>query len=138
MYITDIPTPVRVRAEVTADNTSIRVSWEWLHQGLLMCLESVRVDYKPEGVLSPAMYTVDNTTSTSATLSNLQCNTQYIINVYADGGRTGIRSVPRVVFLPARGSVALILATYKWCTLVTHYCISLQSLPLPLKSQLNS
>jgi len=46
---TDIPTPVRVRAEVTTDNTSIRVLWEWSGQGLLMCLASVRVDYQPEG-----------------------------------------------------------------------------------------
>ena len=28
------------------------------------------------------MYTVDNTTATSATLSNLQCNTEYTILVY--------------------------------------------------------
>ena len=51
------------------------------------------------------MYTVDNTTSTSATLSNLQCNTEYIIFVYVEGGRilTGIRSAPRIVSLPARG-----------------------------------
>jgi len=49
------------------------------------------------------MYAVDNATATSATLSNLQCNTQYTISVYVEGGRTGKRSVMRVVFLPARG-----------------------------------
>ena len=63
----------------------------------------VRVDYQPEGG-SLVMYTVDNATATSATLSNLQCNTQYTISVYAEGGRTGRRSVTRVVFLPARGT----------------------------------
>ena len=136
-YLTAIPTPVIVRAEATADNTSIRVLWEWSHEGELLCLDSVTVDYQPEGG-SLMMYTVDNTTATSATLSNLLCNTQYTISVYAEGGRTGSRSVIRVVSLPARGSVALILATYIWCTHVTHYCISLQSLPLPLKSLLNS
>ena len=56
-----------MRAEVTADNTSIRVLWEWSRQGLLMCLESVRVDYQPEGVFRPMMYTVDSRTATSAT-----------------------------------------------------------------------
>ena len=100
---TDIPTPVRVRAEVTTDNTSIRVLWDWSRQGLLVCLESVRVDYQPEGG-SLMMYTVDSATATSATLSNLQCNTQYTISVYAKGVSTGSRSVFRVVSLPARGS----------------------------------
>ena len=90
-------------AEVTADNTSIRVLWEWSRQGLLMCLDSVRVDYQPEGG-SLMMYTVDNATATSATLSNLLCNTQYTISVYASGGTTGMRSLYRTVSPPARGS----------------------------------
>ena len=88
MHITDIPAPVRVRAEATADNTSIRVLWEWSGQGLLICLDSVRVDYQPEGG-SLMMYTMDSATATSATLSNLPCNTQYTITVVASGGRTG-------------------------------------------------
>ena len=105
MHITDILYPVRVRAEATADNTSIRVLWEWSRQGLLMCLDSVRVYYQPEGG-SRMMYTVDSATATSATLSNLQCNTQYTISVYAGVGTTSIRSLTTVVSLPARGTVA--------------------------------
>ena len=92
-----------MRGEVTTDNTSIRVLWDWSRQGLLVCLESVRVDYQPEGG-SLMMYTVDSATATSATLSNLQCNTQYTISVYAEGGRISRRSVNRVVSLPARGT----------------------------------
>ena len=103
--ISDIPAPVRVRAEATSDNTSIRVLWEWSVQGLLICLASVRVDYQPEGG-SLMMYTVDSATATSSTLSNLPCNTHYSISVYAVGGRTGKRSVTTVVSLPARGIVA--------------------------------
>ena len=106
MHITVIPAPVGVRAEATADNTSIRVLWEWSGQGLLTCLDSVRVDYQPEAWGgSLMMYSVDSATATSATLSNLPCNTQYIISVYASGGTTGTRSVTRVVSLPARGIV---------------------------------
>ena len=88
-------------AEVTADNTSIRVSWDWSCQGVIYI---VRVEYQPEGG-SKMMYTVDNTTSTSATLSNLQCSTEYTILVYVEGGRirTGTRSAHRTVSLPARG-----------------------------------
>ena len=107
MHITDIPHAVLMRAEATTDNTSIRVLWEWSRQGVLMCLESVRVDYRPEGVFHPMMYTVDSRTATSATLSNLQCSTQYTISVYAEGGRTGKRSVTRVVSLPARGTLLI-------------------------------
>ena len=50
------------------------------------------------------MYTVDNTTATNATLRNLQCDTEYTIWVYAEGGGRGERSPSRLVFLPTRGT----------------------------------
>jgi len=99
-----IPFPVRVRTEATADNTSIRVLWEWSNEGLLTCLDSVRVDYQPEGG-SLMMYAVGSATATSATLSNLQCNTQYTISVYAEGGVLNNRSSTVLASLPARGTV---------------------------------
>ena len=70
-----------------------------------MCVDLVRVNYQPEGG-SLMRYTVGNTTATSATLHNLQCNTEYIIWVYTMGGQTGKTSVSRRVSLPARGSYA--------------------------------
>ena len=98
----DVPWPFIVRAEVTADNTSIRVSWEWSCQGVPMYINLVRVPYQPEG--GPLMmYTVSNTTATSATLSNLQCNTKYTIWVYARGGQINRTSAPGIVSLPAQG-----------------------------------
>ena len=106
---TDILTPFEVRAAVTADNTSIRVSWRWLRQFQPTCIvDLVRVHYQPEGG-SLIMYTVSNTTATSATLLNLQCDTQYTIWVYASGGRGHIngRSAPIRVSLPARGMYIL-------------------------------
>ena len=96
-------TPVGVTAEVTADNASIRVSWQWSCRGLL---DFVRVDYQPEGG-SLMSYTVDNTTATSATLPNLQCNTEYTIWVHAKGGQINRTSTPRMVSLPARGMYML-------------------------------
>ena len=99
---TDVPGPFIVRAEVTADNTSIRVSWQWSCQGVPLYINHVRVDYQPEGG-SLMMHTVDNTTAASATLPNLQCNTEYIIWVHARGGQINRTSVPRMVYLPARG-----------------------------------
>ena len=106
-----MPTPVGMRAEVTTDNTSIRVSWEWSCQGVL---DLVRVHYRPEGgslmMYALMMYAVDNTTATSATLSNLQCNTEYTISVYATSGQIDTRSAPRMVTLPLRGMYACVYA----------------------------
>ena len=94
-----------MRAEVTTDTTSIRVSWKWSCQGVV---DLLRVHYQPEGG-SLMMYTVDNTTATSATLSNLQCNTEYTISVYTSGGTTNKTSAFQMVSLPARGSYTLIM-----------------------------
>ena len=94
-----IPVPVGVGAEATADNTSIRVSWEWSCQGVL---DLVRVHYQPEGE-SLMMYTVNNTTATSATLPNLQCNMKYTVWVHVRGSQINKKSVPKKVYLPARG-----------------------------------
>ena len=107
LYCADTCLPVGVRAEATADNASIRVSWEWSHQGVSMCVDFIRVDYQPEGG-SLMMYTVDNTTATSATLSNLQCNTEYTIWVLTRSGGTGRGSPSRAVSLPARGMIVLV------------------------------
>ena len=102
MSHTDVPGPFIVRAEVTADNTSIKVSWKWLCQGMPMHINLVRVDYQPEGG-SLMMHTVGSTTATSATLPNLQCNTKYIIWVRAKGSQINRTSSPRMVSLSARG-----------------------------------
>ena len=104
------PVPFGVRAEVTADNTSIRVSWQWSCQGVL---DLVRADYQPEGG-SLMMYTVNSTTSTSATLPNLQCNTKYTIWVEASGLHNS-RSLPRMVNLPARGMLMLYNLSHSYC-----------------------
>ena len=128
----DIPDPVGVRAEATADNTSITVLWEWSLQGVVVCVNNVTVDYRPDGG-SLMMYTVDNTTTTNATLPNLQCNTKYTVWVQAKHGRTGIRSPASTISLPARGM-------YLWCNLLIHFTVvhHLQLLPLLLRSLLSS
>ena len=67
-------------------------------------LELIRVDYRSEGG-SLMMYTVGNTTATSATLSNLQCNTKYTVWVHVRGSQINKTSASRMVSLPARGIV---------------------------------
>ena len=69
-----------------------------------MCVASVVIHYQPERHPLVMMYTVDNATATSATLSNLQCNTQYTISVHAQGGVLHTSSSIRVASLPARGT----------------------------------
>ena len=99
-----------------------------------MCLASVRVYYQPEGG-SPITYTVDSTTATSATLSNLQCNTQYIISVYARGRTIGIRSLTIVVSLPARGTctsiLSILLDTYFSHILIVYTSLCIDIPPAP-------
>ena len=109
--IIDIPVPFGVRAEVTAGNRSIRVSWEWSRQGVLMCIDLVRVHYQPEGG-SLMIHTVDSTRATSATLPNLQCNTKYTIWVHARGGQINRTNTSRMVSLPARGMCMLFTPSY--------------------------
>ena len=98
MLYTDVAGPFIVRAEVTADNTSIRVSWEWSCQGVPMYINHVAivgVHYQPEGG-SLMMYIVDNTTVTSVTLPNLQCNTKYTMWIHAEGGQFNRTSSSRM------------------------------------------
>ena len=101
-HCTDIPRPVGMRTKVTADNTSIRLSWQWSPQGVPMCVYLVRVHYRPERG-SLIMYTLDNTTVTSASLLNLQCITEYTVWVYASGGLNDHTSDPMITSLLARG-----------------------------------
>ena len=108
---TDVAGPFIVRAEATADSTSIRVSWEWSCQGVPMYINSVRVHYQPEGG-SLMMHAVGGTTATSATLSNLQCDTKYTIWVHARGGQINRTSSPRMVSLPARGMYMVCKPSY--------------------------
>ena len=106
MSYIDVAGPFIVRAEATADNTSIRVSWQWSCQGVPTNIDHVRVHYQPEGG-SLMMYTVRSTTATSVTLPNLQCSTKYTILVQARGDKINRTSSPRMVSLPARGMYML-------------------------------
>ena len=60
------------------------------------------------------MYAVDNTT-TSATIPNLQCNTEYTIWVHASGGVNNSRSLLKMVNLPARGMFMFYNLSYSYC-----------------------
>ena len=132
-HCTAIPIPVGVRAEVTAGNTIIRVSCQWSCQGVV---DFVRMDYQPEGG-SLMMYTVGNTTATSATLPNLQCNTKYSIWFYARSGQINRTSSPSIVSLQTRGMYIIPILCIVYC-IVGYTIHHLQPLPLPVMSLLRS
>ena len=102
MSHTDVPGPFIVRADITADNTSIRVSWKWSCRGVPASINHVKVNYQSEGG-SLMMQTVNNTAVISAILSHLKCNTKYTIWVHAEGGQLNRTSVLRMISLPPRG-----------------------------------
>ena len=77
------------------------------------------------------MYTVDSTTATSATLPNLQCNTEYTIWVYARGGLHNKMSVPRMISLPARGMYIFSNLIYIMFVLIKQYCRTPPAPPTP-------
>ena len=129
---TAIPILFGVIAEATADNTSIRVSWQWSCQG---ALDLVTVRYRPERG-SQMMYAVNNTTSTSATLPNLQCDTKYTVWIYYRRG-TGHTSVSRMVYLPARGMCIKFSCDFLIAFTVVNTVLP-QPLPLPLMSLFSS
>ena len=136
MSHTDEPGPFIVRAEVSAENASIRVSWEWSCRGVPVSINHIKVNYQPEGG-SLMMQTVNNTAATSATLGNLQCNTRYIIRIHAIGRVNDTMSDPGIVSLPARGMYMLQSMHFIKFTVVCNTAL-LQPLPLPLKSLLGS
>ena len=129
-----------MRAEVTADNTSSRVSWQWSYQRQL---DLLTVRYRPDGG-SQMMYmiatTVVTTAITNVTLPNLQCSTKYTIWVYYDLSGTGHTSVSRLVSLPARGTCMHYLFKLSLIefTVVNTVYHSMQPLRLPLMSLLRS
>ena len=133
---TDVPGPFIVRAEVTADNTSIRVSWEWSCQGVPMHTNHVRVHYQPEGG-SLMMHTVGSISATTTTLPNLKCNTKYTIWVHAYGRVNDTTSDPRMVSLPERGMYMLQSISSSLYNIVCN-SVLFQPHLLPLKSLFSS
>ena len=101
-YCTDIPTPVRVRAEVAAENTIIRVSWEWQILNVSICVDLIRVHYLQPWRGSRAVG--NSTATTSAILPNLHV-IQSTCTIWVDpsGGRISEESSSVMVYLPARG-----------------------------------
>ena len=89
------PTPTEVTAQVM-NSSSIRISWQWTSSGPAPdCFNATFVTYCPEGGDESSLQ-LSGPAATVATLTDLQCNTNYTITVVATAGehrREGIASI---------------------------------------------
>ena len=82
-YITPAPpTPTEVTAKLI-NASSVRVIWQWTTSGpASSCFNTTHVTYRPEGG-SESSLQLSDPAATEATLTDLQCNTNYTITVVA-------------------------------------------------------
>ena len=85
------PTPT----EVTAAST-VRVTWQWMSSDQAPnCFNTTTVTYHPEGGGELSLQ-LSNPAATEATLTDLQCSTNYTISVVAAAGEHRREGVERV------------------------------------------
>jgi len=98
------PTPTNVTAEVI-NASSVRVAWQWTSSGPAPnCFNITTVTYHPEGGgESSLQLMISDPAATEATLTDLQCNTNYSITVVATTGGHRRESVERKVLLSQQG-----------------------------------
>ena len=79
------PTPTGVTTQ-TVNASSVRVAWQWTSSGQAPdCFNTTTVTYRPEGGGESSLQLSDPA-ATEATLTGLQCNTDYTITVVATAG----------------------------------------------------
>ena len=83
--------------------SSVRVIWQWSSSGPAPdCFNTTSVTYHPEGG-SESFLQLSDPAATEATLTDLQCNTNYTITVVAAAGEHMSKSVAVTVYLPLQG-----------------------------------
>ena len=93
------PTPTEVTAQFM-NASSARVTWQWNSSSPAPnCFNTTTVTYHPEGGGESSLQLSDPA-ATEATLTNLQCNTNYTITVVTTAGEHRRESV---AFLPLQG-----------------------------------
>ena len=79
------PTPTGITSQFT-NASSVRVAWRWTSLGPSpSCFNTTTVTYRPEGGGESSLQLSDQA-ATEATLTGLQCNTNYTITVVATAG----------------------------------------------------
>ena len=96
------PTPTEVTVQLM-DASSIRVEWQWASSSPAPnCFNITSVTFHPEGGDEFSLQLSDPA-ATEATLSGLQCNTNYSITVVATAGEHRRENEERIV-LPHQGT----------------------------------
>ena len=96
------PTPTGVTAQIM-NASSFRVAWKWSSSGPPpSCFNTTHVIYFPKGGGESSLELSDPA-ATEATLTDLQCNTNYTVTVVATAGEYRRESVARKVHLPVQG-----------------------------------
>ena len=100
------PIPTEVTAEVTNVST-VRVAWQWTSSHPAPdCFNDTYVTYRPEGG-EESFLQLSDPAATESTLTDLQCSTSYTISIRSSSVSTDMRSTPKTVSLPARGTVQM-------------------------------
>ena len=106
------PTPTEVTALVTNVST-VRVTWQWTSSDpATYCFNTTSVIYCPEGGGELSLQLSDPA-ATEATLTDLQCNTNYTVTVVATAGehrREGVAGFPLIL----EGTVVLLDVYMTW------------------------
>ena len=93
------PTPTEVTALVTNVST-VRVTWQWTSSDPApYCFNTTSVIYCPEGG-SELSLQLSDPAAPEATLTDLQCNTNYTVTVVATAGehrREGVAEFPLIL-----------------------------------------
>ena len=95
------PTPTNVTVWLQ-NASSVKLSWQWSTGPAPNCFNVTQVTYGPEGGDESSLQLSDPA-ATEATLTDLQCNTNYTITVVATAGEYRRESVAMTVFLPLQG-----------------------------------
>ena len=105
------PIPTNVTAQLI-NASSFRVAWQWTSSGPAPdCFNTTTVTYHPEGG-SESSLQLSDPAATEATLTDLQCNTNYTITVVATAGEYKTEDVAMTVSVPLQG-------------ILLHICISI-------------
>ena len=97
------PIPTNVTVEVI-NASSLRVAWQWISSGSApSCFNTTTLTYRPEGGSESSSLQLSDPAATEATLTDLQCNTNYTITVVATAGEHRKESVAMTVYLPVQG-----------------------------------
>ena len=107
------PTPSEVTGLVTNVST-VRVTWQWTSSDPApYCFNTTSVISRPEGG-EESFLQLSDPAATEATLTDLQCSTNYSISVHTSSGSTDTRSAHRTVALPARGNYNISVVFFIW------------------------